>query len=63
VSTVALSPTVKEVQEKPELTGLFLRAKEADVKPSSQEAQAMSPKAKWLLQIWDLLVMYQGQLY
>ncbi len=62
---VALSPPgdVREKQLEDELTGMFLRAKEAKSRPSNQQAQQMSPSARHLLQIWDQLVVYQGRLY
>ena len=56
-------PDLRRSQLEDELIGPFLRAKEAKTKPNQQEAQAMSPSAKRLLQIWDQLVLQENLLY
>jgi hypothetical protein len=55
---------LREKQLQDQLTGPFLRAKEAKAKPTERDAQRMSAQAKKLLQIlWDQLVVYQDLLY
>lgn len=66
VATIALldpPPDLREKQLQDSLTGQFLRAKEAKVKPTERDALPMSTQARRLLQIWEQLVIFQGLLY
>ena len=66
VSAVVLATPEAEhrkSQLEDDLIGPFLRAKEANKKPGQREAQAMSPSARRLSQIWDQLVIHEDLLY
>ena len=49
-----------QLQLDDELSGLFLQAKEDNLRPTKQEIQAMSPHAWRLVQIWDQLTVHNG---